>query len=195
MPKSIVLIQGHPDPEGNRFCHALGTSYLNGARGNKHETQVIDVAQIDFPIIRTKEDFETGNVPSEIIECQKIIQWANHLVVIYPLWLGTMPALLKAFFEQVFRYEFALSSKVGNGFPKGLLQGKSARIAITMGMPAFIYRWFFGAHSLKSLERNVLKLSGIKPIRDSLIGNIDSPDNRDREKWLHELYDLGREGN
>lgn len=53
-----------------------------------------------------------------------------------------MPALLKAFFEQTFRYGFALGKE--ERIPEGLLKGKSARIVVTMGMPAFIYRWYLG---------------------------------------------------
>jgi len=31
-------------------------------------------------------------------------------------------------------------------FPKGLLAGRSARLVVTMGMQALIYRWYFQAH-------------------------------------------------
>ena len=41
-----------------------------------------------------------------------------------------------------------------------------------MGMPAFIYRWYFGAHGLKSLERSIPCFVGIRPIRETLIGMI-----------------------
>lgn len=67
--------------------------------------------------------------------------------------------------------------------PKKLLKGKSARVIITMGMPAFIYKWFFRAHSLKSLQRNILGISGIKPVKHSLIGTVDSSGVK-HEKWL-----------
>lgn len=78
--------------------------------------------------------------------------------------------------------------------PKGLLTGKTARIVVTMGMPALIYRWYFGAHSLKSLERNILKLSGIGPIKESLIGMVDGSDNESRRKWLEKMSALGQKG-
>jgi putative NADPH-quinone reductase len=81
-------------------------------------------------------------------------------VIVYPLWLGTMPALLKGFLEQAFRPGFAFDTK-----PKGLwnrrLKGGSARIVVTMGMPAFFYRVYYRAHSLKSLKRNILEFCGI----------------------------------
>ena len=85
---------------------------------------------------------------------------------------GSMPALLKAFLEQVLRPGFAFGAAERRGMPKKLLAGKSARIVVTMGMPAFFYRLYYRAHSLKSLERNILGFVGIKPVRVTLLGNV-----------------------
>lgn len=63
-----------------------------------------------------------------------------------------MPAVVKAFLEQVFRRGFAFSKDANPLFDRKL-KGRSARIVVTMGMPVFLYRWYFGAHSLKSLKR------------------------------------------
>jgi hypothetical protein len=59
-------------------------------------------------------------------------------------------------------------------------------------MPAFVYRWYFGAHSLKSLERNVLRFCGIGPLRESLIGMIETPDQSYHVKWIAKMRALGR---
>jgi putative NADPH-quinone reductase len=37
------------------------------------------------------------------------------------------------------------------------LSYKSARIIVTLGMPTLRYRWYFRAHSLRSLKRNILR--------------------------------------
>ncbi len=74
-----------------------------------------------------------------------------------------MPALLKGFLEQALRPGFAIDRK-GAGLNSGLLRDKSARLVVTMDMPAIFYRFYFGAHSVKSFERNILKLVGIKPV-------------------------------
>lgn len=117
---------------------------------------------------------------------------ANHLVFIYPLWLGTLPALLKGFLEQVFRDGFAVRfAAAGRGWTR-LLKGKSARIVVTMGMPALIYRVYFGAHGLKSLERSVLAFAGIGPIRESLIGRVESRGTESRGRRLIKMQTLGR---
>ena len=63
-----------------------------------------------------------------------------------------------------------------------------------MGMPAFVYRWYFGAHGIRSLERSVLGFCGIGPIKESLIGGIESPDSTKRSEWLNRMRELGRKG-
>jgi len=84
---------------GNRLCHALADAYSLGAAAAGHEVTRIEVACLDFPILRTKEESETGPLPESLVEAQKAIISAQHLVVVFPLWHGTMPALLKAFIE------------------------------------------------------------------------------------------------
>ena len=63
-----------------------------------------------------------------------------------------------------------------------------------LGMPALVYRWYFGAHGLKGLERNILAFCGIRPIRESLIGSVESKNPSHREKWLARMRALGAEG-
>lgn len=193
MGRKIAIIQGHPDPGAEHFCHALGNDYKHAAEQAGHSVRVIDVAKLDFPIMRTAEQFASKDIPADIKVAQEAILWAEHLLIIYPLWLGTMPALLKAFFEQTFRYEFAMEIEPGK-MPRRLLKGRSARIVITMGMPGLIYRWYFGAHSLKSLERNVLGFCGVGPIRETLIGSVDTCGASKRQKWLDKMTAWGRQG-
>jgi putative NADPH-quinone reductase len=189
----IVIIQGHPDAAHRHFGHALADEYAKGAQDGGHEVRRIDVAALEFPLLRTKEDFEKEPPPASIVQAQETIAWAAHLIVVYPLWLGSMPAMLKGFFEQVLRPGFAYEYGKG-GLPKKKLTGKSARIVITMGMPAFVYRWIFFAHSLRSVKRSMLGFTGIKPIRATLIGNIEGMTEARRMAWLDELRGLGTLG-
>ena len=84
------------------------------------------------------------------------------MVFFFPLGLGDMPALLKGFLEQVTRPGFAFSREGKNPLANKGLTGRSARVVVTMGMPVTIYRWYFRAHSIKSLERNILGFVGIR---------------------------------
>jgi putative NADPH-quinone reductase len=185
----VAIIQGHPDPAGGHLCHALADAYATGAQAAGHTITRIDVAALEFPWLRTKEAFDSGALPTALVPGQQAISQADHLLVVYPLWLGTMPALLKAFFEQVFRPGFAFT--LGEKAWTRRLKGKSARIVVTMGMPVLIYRWYFGAHGLKSLERSILGFCGIGPIRESLFGMIETASVAKRDKWLAGMRSLG----
>ncbi|HUA54730.1 MAG TPA: NAD(P)H-dependent oxidoreductase [Candidatus Sulfotelmatobacter sp.] len=190
MSRHILIVQGHPDPQPGHFCHALAEAYDAGAVEAGHAVARVPVAALDFPLLRTKAAWATGAPPPDIAAAQDAIRRADHLVFLYPLWLGGMPALLKGFLEQVARPGFAVEPNE-HGLPRGLLGGKSARIVVTMGMPAAIYRWYFRAHALRSLERNVLGLSGIRPVRATLVGGVDAMNDVARRTWLRKLRALG----
>jgi putative NADPH-quinone reductase len=188
----IALIQGHPDARAPHFGHALAEEYAEGAWEGGHEVRIVNVGKLDFPLLRSQREWQ-GAAPCEAIrEAQRTIAWGEHLVFVFPLWLGDMPALLKAFFEQTFRPGFAVS-KAGPGRAwKRLLKGKSARIVVTMGMPAFFYRLYFRAHSLKSLKRNILEFSGISPVRTSVVGMVEGGRPGLHHLWLAKVRALGR---
>jgi putative NADPH-quinone reductase len=194
MGSRILVIQGHPDPAGGHLCHALADSYAKGAVAAGHEVRHIDVAQLDFPILRTPADFETGTPVASIQAAQDDIRWAQHVLIIHPLWHSGMPALLWAFFEQTFRYGFfAEKSAPGKRWPKRLLKGRSARIVITMGMPALFYRLYMRSHGLKMFTDGVLWWSGITPARSTLIGSAGNMTQAKVQFWLDSLNAAGRQ--
>jgi putative NADPH-quinone reductase len=184
----VAVIDGHPDRSRERFCHALAAAYADGARQGNHEVRILTIAETDVPFLRSQNEWLHGALPPQLKDAQDAIKWADHLVIVYPLWLGDVPAYLKAFLEQVARPGFAF--KPGSGAPAaGPLKGKSARVIVTMGMPAFAYRWVFFKHSLTSLKRNVLGLVGISPVRETIIGAVETTDHK---KWLERVRSLGR---
>lgn len=189
MSKRILLIQGHPDATGPHLCHALASAYCDGAQAAGHTVRQVYVAQLDFPLLRSQKDFETGVVPASLKPVQDDLLWAEHLVIFFPLWAGDMPALLKGFFEQLMRPSFCGAHVTF--FDKKVLSGRSARVVVTMGMPAAIYRWYFRAHSIKSLERNLLGIVGIAPVHETLIGLTGNIKPEDATKWLAKLKRLG----
>ena len=115
---------------------------------------------------------------------------ADHLVIVFPLWLGTLPAILKGFLERVLQPDLVESSKQGK-FVK-VLKGKSARVIVTMGMPGFVYRWWFGAHALKMLKRNILHFMGVRPVRSTIYGHIEGAGAERRRQWLADVEAMGR---
>ncbi len=188
--RKILIVDGHPDPDPARFVHALADAYATGAAS--HQVRRLKLAEMDIPFLHSAVEWATGEPPTEIAAAQAEITWADHLVIIYPLWLGDVPALLKAFLEQAIRPGFALDYRE-RGLPKKLLAGRSARVVVTMGMPAFFYKLVYGAHSVKSLERNILKFVGIRPIGRTIYGGVEDDADR-RRRWLEEMEALGSTG-
>jgi putative NADPH-quinone reductase len=194
MGKRILLIQGHPDHLQPHFCHALADAYAEGATAAGHAVRRVDVAALDFPLLRSATHWEEGALPPSLAPAQADIQWAEHLVVFFPLWLGDMPALLKGFFEQVLRPGFAIERSDSRSMFRKRLAGRSARVVVTLGMPAAIYRWVFRAHSVRSLERNILGFVGFAPVHETLIGGVGNLDEKAGAKWLDRLHSLGSKG-
>ena len=155
---------------------------------------MIDLAGLDVPVLRTQEDFLHQDVPGALKAAVDAIVEADHLLILFPLWLGTMPALLKAFFEQIMRpgVAFFHAGREAAEFPKGAFGGRSARLVVTMGMSAMIYRLWFRDHGVACLRRNILNFVGIRPVRETLFGMVDAADAVQREKWLKEMRRLGR---
>jgi putative NADPH-quinone reductase len=110
------------------------------------------------------------------------------------LWLGSMPALLKGFLEQALRPGFAFAEPKGHGLPRRMLAGRSARIIVTMGMPGLFYRWYFRAHSLKSLQRNILRFCGFRPVQACIVGMVETIGSQGRGEWLSKIHELGIQG-
>lgn len=194
MGNRILVIQGHPDSTEAHFGHGLARAYSEGAEAAGFQVETVTVAELSFPWLRSQKDFESGEPPESVRAVQRAIERADHLVLFFPLWLGDMPAILKAFLEQVFRPSFVTTSEAGMGsFGQRRLKGRSARVVVTMGMPAFAYRLFYRAHNLKSLKRNILKFCGFAPVRTTLIGAAGGSESK-RGKWLNTMKELGSRG-
>ncbi|MDT7834927.1 NAD(P)H-dependent oxidoreductase [Aquabacterium sp. OR-4] len=190
--KRILILQGHPDTSDQHLCHALAGAYAEGARESGHTVDTVTLATLDFPLLRNQADWMHGELPPALLPAQQAIAQAEHLVFFFPLWLGDMPALVKAFLEQVARPGFAFKREADNPFAAKGLTGRSARVVVTMGMPALLYRFYFRAHSLRSLERNVLGFVGIAPVHETLIGMVDKLGDKGVTRWKAKLRALGR---
>jgi len=184
----IVVIVGHVRTA--TYCEALGESYARGARAGGHEVKLFVTSRMTFdPILH--EGFERVQpLEHDLSEVHDALLAADHLVLIFPLWLGTLPAILKGFLERVLQPDLVASSKEQR-FPK-LLKGKSARVIVTMGMPGLVYRWWFGAYALKMLKRDILRFLGVAPVRSLIYGNVEGVGAKGRSIWLQDVEKLGQ---
>lgn len=192
MARKVLLIDGHPDPSRARFCHALADAYIEGAMDSGKETRLISVADTPVETLRSAADFAAATTSTHILSAQADIAWADHLVLIFPLWLGGAPALLHAFLEQVARGNFFAATE-GPGI-RSKFKGKTARLIVTMGMPSLVYRLFFQAHGVRNISQGVLGFAGFGPVRMTLFGAVEAVKPRQQEIRLARVRMLGREG-
>ncbi len=189
MSKKILIIQGHPDPES--FNHALQASYKAGALSSGAEVREILVGNLKFnPNLEFGYRKRTELEPC-LIEAQENIKWSNHIVLIYPVWWGGMPAILKGFFDRVFLPGFAFKKREGSLWWDKLLKGRSARVISTLDQPAWFYRIINGAPTDVTIKRLIFGFCGISPTRVTNIGPIRLSTLTFREKWLERVFKLG----
>ncbi|WP_417492803.1 NAD(P)H-dependent oxidoreductase [Maricaulis sp.] len=192
MSKNVCVINGHPDPAQGHFVEALADAYAHGAGEGDHTVSRIDVARLPVEFLRNQAQFEQPPGEAIIAERAKIAA-ADHVVMIYPLWMGSMPAIDKAFLEQVGRGDFLIDTSGGDG--KALvrrMKGKSVRLIVTMGMPGLLYKVVFGAHSVKAVERNIFRMVGFNPVRHLILGLVEAVGDKGRTRMLERVTALGR---
>eukprot|EP01035_Chromulina_nebulosa_P039069 gene39069-52783_t len=181
MPRHIAVIQGHPDGARKHLCHGLADAYAEAALKSGHRVTRIEIAAIDFPLLRDPAAFNSGAVPASLQPAVDAIAAADHVVLLFPLWLGTVPALLKAFLEQVFRPGVAFSQ--ASGKTRKLLAGRSAHLVVTMGMPAWLYQTYFCGHGIRGIRRNIFKFVGFSPVRTTLFGMVENASDARKQRW------------
>lgn len=191
-PKRILVINGHPDPDPSHLCAGFAEAYARGATAAGHVVERLDVGALDFPLIRSLKDYQSGLFSPDIKTAQAAVQKADHLVLVFPIWFGGPPALLKAFFEQLLRKGLAIGSP--QAAITSILTHKSIRLIVTMGIPTPVFTWLLGGHGVSGLERGLLWVTGMSPIRRTLFGraHLDAPEQKAR--WLARTEALGRRG-
>lgn len=184
----IAIIVGHARTD--TLCEALGRAYRDGAVAAGHKASLFVTSRMTFDPILHEGYARVQPLEPDLAAARDAIMAADHLVMIFPLWLGTLPAIFKGFLERVLQPDLVDAQKQ-QAFPL-LLKGKSVRIVLTMGMPGLIYRWYYGAHALKMLRRNILAFLGAGPIRSTIYGMVEGVSTDRRAGWLAEMERLGR---
>ncbi|WP_028454752.1 NAD(P)H-dependent oxidoreductase [Chitinilyticum litopenaei] len=182
MSKRTLVILGHPAADS--FCAALAERYADAARAAGQEVRMLSLHALRFdPVLHAGFD---GGQPLEpdLVEAQEQIAWAQHLVFVYPIWWGAMPALLKGFIDRVFLPGFAFRYRKGSMLWDKLLAGRSAQLLVTMDTPPWYYRWVYGDAGHKQMKRTILEFSGIRPVRITSFGPIRGATEPQRANWL-----------
>jgi putative NADPH-quinone reductase len=189
--KKILLINGHPDKES--FCFALAESYKKGADAAGAECKLVNLIDLKFNPILTYGYRMVSELEPDLLQMQRDITNATHLVLVYPNWWGTYPALLKGFIDRVFLPNFAFKYLENSPLPAKLLKGKTARIIVTMDTPKWYYWLINRRPGHNSMKKAILEFCGISPVKISAFSGIRTSSETTRKKWLAEVEELGKE--
>ena len=179
-----LIIYTHLNPAS--FTKAIVDKVALVSKAKGDEVQIIDLYADGFnPIVQMPDIsamFMGGETPEDVVKYQKQVAWADHITVVYPLWWGQMPALLKGFFDRVFTNGFAYSYTEDGA--KSLLTGKTGHFYINTGTPNEYYK-ADGMH--KALERvNVEGVFGFSGIKSDItfFGNVSMGTDELRKGYL-----------
>jgi putative NADPH-quinone reductase len=191
--KKIMIVVGHP--QRMTFCEALGKAYQEGAEAAGHEAKLFKLAEMEFDPVLHEGLRKTQFLEPDLQSAYDALAACDHLVIVFPLWCGDMPALLKSFIERILQPDLIARENTEHAMNWSIFENKSARIIMTMGMPVTIYRFWYRGHALKLLTRNILHFIGIKPVRHTLFGMIGNSKPEQRDRWIEEVQSLGRAAN
>ncbi|MEM9929179.1 MAG: NAD(P)H-dependent oxidoreductase [Bacteroidota bacterium] len=186
--KNILLIVGHPDAESYNF--ALADAYERGAGAGS--VKRLNIRDLDFnPNLQFGYRKRTELEP-DLLEAWKAIQWADHLVWVYPVWWGSLPAIMKGFIDRLFLPGFVFRKHEGSlaKWDK-LLKGKTARLISTLDQPGWYYRLVYSRPSYHAMKQLTMHFTGVRKVKNTTIGPIRLSTDNYRKKWLDKVAALG----
>ena len=190
MGKRVLVILGHPSEQS--FCAALANEYVESAKRSGHEVRLLRLGALHFdPVLREGYN-QVQPLEPDLLNAQVDITWSEHLVFVYPIWWGGIPALMKGFLDRVLLPGFAFQYRKGKSFPDKLLTGKTAHLLVTMDTPAWYYRWVYRMPGLHQMRKTTLAFCGINTRTTLTFGPVIDSTAKQRDTWLHQARALAQ---
>lgn len=188
--KKIAIINGHPHKDSFNF--GVAKAYKLGAIASGAEVREIVIRDLDFNPNLQFGYKKRMELEPDLLKAWEIIQWADHMVWVHPVWWGGFPAIMKGFIDRLFLPGMAYKYRENSVWWDKLLKGKTAHILTTLDQPGWYYRLFFGRPSVNQLRKSVLEYCGVKPVRVTYIGIIQNSKDEQRTQWLTKVNELGK---
>lgn len=188
--KKILIILGHPVKD--TFSGQLFENYKQGALSSGAEVKELVLRDLKFELNFSSGYRGSQELEPDLVKAQELITWAEHLVLIYPNWWSTFPALLKGFIDRTFLPGFAFKYRKGSLLWDKLLTGRSARLIITMDTPPWYYWLVYRRPGHNAMKRGILEFCGIRPVKITTIGSLKISSEQKRQQWLHKVKAMGR---
>jgi NAD(P)H dehydrogenase (quinone) len=186
----VVIVFNHPYEQS--YCNAILTSVTKGLQNGQHEVDLIHLDNDRFNPAMSADDLKAfvAHQPTDpqVIDYNKRLQKADHLIFIFPIWWDLMPATTKGFIDR------ALSPGIvydhhprGFGLVPLLKNLKGVTIITTMNKPRIMYSLLIGNLIRKAMLRSVFATMGYKNLKWISYCSVKSVSQEKRVKWLSDL--------
>ncbi len=188
-----LIILGHPDRKS--LCASLADHYENGAKEKGG-----DVARINLYDLSFNPNLKTGyrnsqNLEADLVEAQRLIKWSNHLVIIFPVWWGGVPALLKGFLDRILLPGYAFKYRENSHQWDKLLSGRSARLIVTSDAPVWwLYLNYFHP-AVNMMKKAILEFCGVSPVEVTSFGSVRDSSPERINGLLYKAFRAGLDDN
>ncbi|WP_413559017.1 NAD(P)H-dependent oxidoreductase [Bdellovibrio sp. HCB209] len=190
--KKILVINGHPNVEalGSHFARV----YAEGAKQSGHEVKVTNVADLKFDPILHKGYLKIQDLEPDLVQAQQDILWAEHIVITFPMWWSSIPALLKGFLDRILLPSYAFKYHKTDPFWDRLLKGRTGRIIYTTDAPWFYNLLVNRDPVVRMMKVGVMEFCGIKPVKVTQIDRLKDRKPAEVEKFIQKVRELGSKG-
>ncbi|TAI52161.1 NAD(P)H-dependent oxidoreductase [Bacillus paralicheniformis] len=175
-----AVLYAHPNP--NSFNGAILNQVIKALED-------IDLYKDRFdPVLLFDEKKRRSDMKRdpETAEYRRSVKNADHLIFIYPLWWGGMPAMMKGFIDRVFAAGEAYTYQ--GKLPKGLLKARTATVYYTADAPSWYLRFWRRDADWVTVKDVMLKFCGVRRVKRLLFAGVKDSSEEKRTQWLDRVY-------
>ena len=181
MKKNILIINANP--KSNSLCKSIAETYANEAN-KKHDVRIVHLHDLEFEMDLREGYDEIIPLEEDLTFFQEQLTWSQHIVIVSPVWWGSMPAKFKGLIDRTFLSGFAFKYIKGKTIPKKLLAGRTSELIITLDTLPIWYRWVQGNVIYHQLKETILSFSGIKNVSRQYFGPVISATEKQIDGWF-----------
>lgn len=188
--KRIYILLGHTDPA--TLSGALADCYEEHAKGAGHEVRRQNIGEMHFDPILHEGYKAVQQLEPALSDFQENVRWAEHIVIIYPTWWHTMPAMLKGLFDRAWLPHYAFNFADHGLTWRKLLKGRTAHIITSANTSPWAIRFMYGPPTME-VNLVLLRFAGIRA-RSTVLGPSERASARKKAKWFRKVARAGQRG-
>lgn len=189
--KKILIFLGNPTADS--YSGRLADAYEESAKKAGFYTERVNINDLTFDPILHQGYKIIQTLEPDLLMVQNKINWADHVVVIYPNWWCSMPAVMKGMFDRMWLPGFAFNFDKQSKKLIQRLRGKSAHVIIVAGTHSpFMTWWKFGDYT-NEIAHGILGFAGFR-VKVTAFGPTEKVSPQVLDSWVHKVERLGAQG-